>query len=128
VIPFSLTQSALNAGTTSPFSLLLRSAILAVVPVQEDAGAVASVQLLVSSPAGPVKTQIVETLPPGSKVLWTSVAGSFRNGALAFDLTAGPEPQKIICLFQPPNPASVKTSTEVFSECDGKPVSQGKVE
>ena len=128
VIPFSLTQSALNAGTTSPFSLLLRSAILATVPGQEDAGSVASVQLLVSSPTGPVKTQIIETLPRGSKVLWTSVPGSFRNGALTFELTAEPEAQRIICLFQPADPAAVKTAGEVFSECDGKLVSQGKTE
>jgi hypothetical protein len=128
VIPFSLTQSALNAGTTSPFSLLLRSAVLAVVPVQEDAGNVASVQLLVSSPSGPVRTQVIETLPRGAKVLWTSIAGPLRNGALTFELTAGPEPVRIIYLFQPSNAAEVRTSTEVFSECDGKFVSQGKVE
>lgn len=128
VIPFSLTQSALSAGTTSPFSLLLRSAIFAVVPAREDAAGVASVQLQVSSPTGPVKTQIIETLPRGAKILWTSMAGSFRNGALAFELTAGPEPQRIICLFQPADPAAVKTDSEVFSECDGKLVSQGKVE
>ncbi len=128
VIPFSLTQSALNAGTTSPFSLLLRSAVLAVVPGQEGADNVASVQLLVSSPTGPVKTQIVETLPRGAKVLWTSIAGSFKNGALTFELIAGPEPQRIIYLFQPANPAAVKTAAEVFSECDGKFVSQGKAE
>lgn len=128
VIPFSLVQSALNAGTTSPFSLLFRSAVLAVVPGQEDAGSVVSGQLLISSPAGPVKTQIVETLPRGAKVLWTSTAGSFTNDALTFELTAGPEQQRIIYLFQPADPAMVKTTTEVFSECDGKFVSQGKME
>ena len=128
VIPFSLTQSALNAGTTSPFGLLLRSAILAVVPGQETAGAVASVQLLVSSPSGPVRTQIVETLPRGSKVVWTSITGPFKNDTLTFDLTAGPEPQKIIYLFQPARPAAAATSSEVFSECKGRLVSQGKVE
>lgn len=128
VIPFSLTQSALNAGTTSPFSLLLRSAILATVPVQDDGGIVASVQLQVSSPTGPVKTRIIETLPRGAKVLWTSMAGSFKNGALTFELTAGPEPQRIVYLFQPANPAAVQTAAEVLSECDGAFVSQGKVE
>lgn len=128
VIPFSLTQSALSAGTTSPFSLLLRSAIFAVVPAREDAAGVASVQLLVSSPTGPVRTRIIETLPRGAKVLWTSIAGSFRDGALAFELTADAEPQRIICLFQPADPAMVRTASEVFSECDGKLVSQGKME
>ena len=128
VIPFSLTQSALSAGTTSPFSLLLRSAIQTVVPAQEDAVNVASMQLIVSSPTGPVKAKIIETLPPGARVLWTSMPGSFRNGILTFELTAEPEPQMIICLFQPANPATVKTAYEVFSECDGKLVSQGKVE
>ena len=128
MIPFSLTQSALNAGTTSPFSLLLRSAVLAAVPAQEDAGAVASVQLLVSSPAGPETTRVIETLPAGARVLWTSIAGPFKNNSLTFDLTAGPDPQKIVYLFQPADPAAVKTSTEVFTECDGKLVSQGKME
>ncbi|MEK6744146.1 MAG: CARDB domain-containing protein [Nitrospirota bacterium] len=128
VIPFSLTQSALSAGTTSPFSLLLRSAVLAVAPAQEAAGSVASVQLLVSSPSGPVRAQIIETLPRGAKVLWTNIAGASSNGALTFELTAGPEPQRIVCLFQPADPAAVKTASEVFSECDGKLVSQGKVE
>jgi hypothetical protein len=128
VIPFSLTQSALTAGTTSPYSVLLRSAVLAVVPAQEVAGSVASAQLLVSSPTGPVKAKIIETLPPGAKVLWTSIKGSFRNGALTFELTAKPEPQTIVRLFQPANPGAAATAFEVFSECDGRFVSQGKVE
>ena len=128
VIPFSLTQSALTAGTTSPFSLLLRSAILAVVPMQEDAVNVASAQLMVSSPTGPVKAKIIETLPRGAKVLWTSIPGSFRNGALTFELTAEPEPQRIVWLFLPANQAAATTDSEVFSECNGKLVNQGKVE
>jgi hypothetical protein len=128
VIPFSLTQSALNAGTTSPFSLLLRSAILATVPGQDDEGTVAALQLLVSSPTGPIKAQIIEKLPPGAKVLWTSIAGSFKNDALTFELTAEPEPQRIICLFQPANATVVNTAIGVYSECNGKFVIQGKVE
>jgi len=128
VIPFSLTQSAQNAGTSSPFSLLLRSAVLAVAPGKENAGTVASVQLLVTSPTGPVKTKVVETLPQGAKLIWTNSAGPFRNGTLTFELTAGPEPQTILYLFRPMNPADVKTTTEVYSECDGKFQSQGKTE
>ncbi len=128
VMPFSLTQSALNAGTTTLYSLLVRSAVFAAAPEREEPGSLAPVQFLVSSPSGPVKTRIVETLPPGSQVVWTSIPHTVKEGTLTFEIMADNEPQKVLYLFQPAVTGAGKVSTEVLTECDGKFVSQGKVE
>jgi hypothetical protein len=129
VMPFSLVQSALNAGTTDLFSLLLRSSVLTVAPEHEAPGSIAAMQLLVSAPSGSQeKTRIVETLPPGAKVFWTNIPSSSKDGTLTFELTAESEPKKVLYLFQPAEAGGTRTSTEVFMECDGKFVSQGKVE
>ena len=126
VTPFSPIHSALNTGASAPYGLLLRSAIRAVMP-EQDGRAIATVQLQIDAPAGPVKARIVETLPPGAKVLWMSEAGKEQRGTLSFDMTAQPEPRTILYLFRPDS-TDGRTETEVFSECRGKLISQGKVE
>lgn len=129
VMPFSLVKSALNAGTTDLYSLVLRSSVLTVAPEPEAPGSIASMQLLVSATSGgQERTRITETLPPGAKVLWTSIPPSAKDGTLTFELTAEDEPKKVLYLFQPAEPGGTKTSSEVFMECGGKFVSQGKVE
>ncbi len=129
VMPFSLIKSALNAGSTDLYSLVLRSSVLTVTPEPEAPGSSAAIQLLVSATSGgQEKTRIIETLPPGAKVLWTSIPPSTKDGTLTFELTAEGEAKKVLYLFQPAEPGRTKTSSEVFMECGGKFVSQGKVE
>ena len=127
-MPFSLAQSALNTGTTTLYSLLLRSAVLAVVPEHEERGTIFPVQLTVSSPTGPVKARILETLPPGAKVVWTSVKSTIRQNTLTFEMTADTEPQKVLYLIERGDAAGAGTATEVISECDGRFVSQGQMQ
>jgi hypothetical protein len=128
VMPFSMVQSALNAGTMDPYSLLLRSSVLTASP-EREAGSIASMQILVSSTiAGQETTRITETLPQGAKVLWTSIPPSTKDGPLTFELITEREAKKVLYLFQPAEPGGTKTSTEVFMECGGTFVSQGKVE
>jgi len=129
VMPFPLVQSALNTGMTDLYSLLLRSSVLAAAPESEGPGGIASVQLLVSAISeNREKARVVETLPAGAKVVWTSIPHAAKDGALFFELTADREPAKILYVFQPSAPGATKTSTEVFTECGGTFVSQGKVE
>ena len=129
VMPFPLTRSAMTAGMTDLYSLLLRSSVLAAVPDHDAPESVASMQLMVSSNSGgQEKARVVETLPAGAKVVWTSIPHSLKNNALIFELTAEREPAKILYLFQQAGPGAAKTSTEVFTECGGRSVSQGTVE
>lgn len=126
VAPFSPTRSALNAGSSVPYGLLLRSAVRAVMPEQEAPGA-SAVQLRTTSRRGPTRARIVETLPPGAEVLWMSVDGRKGKDSLTFEITADQEPKMIFYLFRAPG-TDHRTATEVFSECSGNMVSQGKVE
>jgi hypothetical protein len=129
VMPFSMVQSVLNAGTPDPYSLLLRSSVLTAAPEREATGSIASMQLLVSSTIGrQEKTRITETLPQGAKALWTSIPPATKDGTLTFELIAEREAKKVLYLFQSAEPGGTKTSTEVFMECGGAFVSQGKVE
>jgi hypothetical protein len=129
LLPFSLTRSAQNAGTTELYSLLLRSSVLTAAPENEAPGSIASMQLLVSAySAGEEKARIIETLPPGAKLVWTSIPCTVKDGALVFELTVEREAKKVLYLFQPAETGGAKTSTEVFTECGGKFVSQGKIE
>ncbi|MHB8846139.1 MAG: CARDB domain-containing protein [Nitrospirota bacterium] len=128
VMPFSLTRSALQAGTTNLYSLLVRSAAAAATPEQEGSDDLASLQLSVSSPSGPVKTEVRLALPPGAQILWTSDPHTLKNGSLTFALTAESEARSILSLFRGVDPAKAKIAAEVFTECGGKMVSQGKVE
>ncbi len=128
LVPFPITRSALDAGMTSLYSLFLRSAVLAAEPRREGGTGVASSQLLVSSPTGPVSARIAEILPPGAKVLWTSIPAESKNGMITFELTADREPVRIMTLYEPVGRGEAKTTIEVFSECEGRFVSQGKTE
>jgi hypothetical protein len=126
VAPFSPVHSALDAGSSVPYGLLIRSAVSAVLPGQEGPDA-SAVQLRFSSPSGPVKARIIETLPAGGEVLWMSAEGKKDKGTLTFETTAGKEPDTITYLFRAPG-TDRRSTTEVFFECGGKFVSQGKIE
>jgi hypothetical protein len=127
VIPFSLTRSALHTGTSSMYALLLRSAVQAVAPERGEEGDVGTMQLIVSSPAGPVKARIVETLPVNATMIWTSETGAGRNSSETFDITAVPEPRTVLYLYRLRG-SDRQTLSEIFYECGGNLIRQGTVE
>lgn len=128
VIPFSLVRSSLDAGTSTVYSLLLRSLVLSLSPAQEEGGTISTVRLMVSSPAGPAKTRIIQPLPPGVKVLWANQKRRDEQNTATFDLTAEETPQTVLYLLQSDGPESRRVAAEIQFECDGKFVSQGKIE
>lgn len=128
VMPFSFTRSALDTGSTSLYSLLLRTAVLNVSPGNDEQTGISSMELLVSAPSGPVKARIVETLPQGTRVFWASAEGTIKNNTILFDLTADDEPQKLQYWYKPPAGNKTPAFTEIFYECNGKLVRQGKIE
>jgi len=132
VMPFSFTRSALDTGSTLLYSLLLRAAVLAAEPENDEQTdvslGISSVELLVSAPSGPVRAHVVETLPPGTRVIWTNTEGTVKNNVILYDLNADNEPQKLLYVCQPPAGNKTPAVTEVFYECNEKLVSQGKIE
>lgn len=127
-MPFSFTRSALDSGSTSLYSLLLRSATLSAAPERDDQTGISSIELLVSAPSGPVGARVVETLPPGTRVIWTNAEGTVKNNTVIHDLIADTEPQRLQYLYQLPTWSRTPAVSEVFYECREKLVSQGKIE
>lgn len=128
VMPFSLTRSALDAGTTSLYSLLLRAVVQGAASENDEQTGLSSIELLVSAPSGPVRARVGETLPQGTRVLWTSAGGTVKDNAILYDLIADKEPQRLLYLCRPPAGNKTPAFTEVFYECNEKFVSQGKME
>lgn len=128
VAPFPIIQSTLSTGISIPYSLLLRAGISVITPEKEQGGpAVAAVQLRVSSRTGPVKTRIIEALPPDAKVVWTSDPGTAESGSYIIETTADREARSILYLYRTNAPAPAAAG-EVFYECRGRFVSQGASE
>jgi hypothetical protein len=128
VMPFSLIRSSLDAGTTSLYSLLLRAAVHNAAPENDELTGVSSIELLVSAPSGPVRTRVVETLPAGTRVIWTNAEGTVKNNTILYDLIADKEPQRLLYVYQPPAGSKTPIFSEVFFECNENLVSQGKIE
>lgn len=128
VIPFSLSRTAIDVGTSSLYSILVRVAIASATPKTEEHSEIASTALMVSSLAGPTFTRVVETLPPGTQVLWTSSSGSVKNNVITYELVADKYPQKLLYLSRPPAGKARPVVREIFYECDEAYVSQGTME
>jgi hypothetical protein len=128
VMPFSFTRSALDTGSTSLYSLLLRTAVRIATPENDEQTGESSIELLVSAPSGPIKARIVETLPPGSKVIWMNGEDTVMNNAIIYDLTLDKEPQKLLYVYRIPAGSKTPAFTEVYYECNEKVVDQGRVE
>jgi len=126
VLPFSLSRSAFDAGTSSLFSLLLRKSALAAMPEVEESGGAG--QIVAVSAGGAVKTKIKEVLPTGAKVLWAGADGAVSGNTITYEFTADKEPKKLLYLYQAAGQDKTGTATEVFYDCGGVFLSQGKVE
>ncbi len=128
VMPFSLTRSALDTAATSFYTLLFRSAVLGAGSRNEDASDIGTEELAAASSGGPVKTRIVVTLPLGSTIIWTAGGGAVNGSVITFDLIADRIAQKLAYIYQPRLRGSDHIITEVFYECSGNMVRQGKLE
>jgi len=128
VFPVSLIRSALAAGTSGPYSLLLKSMILSAAPEQEEGASVSMGQITFTSPTGPVKTRIFVPLSEGAQLRWSSHKNSVKNGTAMFELTADETSQRITYLVQTAKPEVGKRPIDVQYECEGAFLSQGKME
>jgi hypothetical protein len=125
--PFSFVRSSRDAGTIPLNGLLLRNIVLHALPKNDPVDR-PSRELVLFSSTGPVRAKIVETLPTGAKLLWQNQKARFENNALTLDLTVDREQQVLQYLFAPNSSGKDQPATEVFYECNGKFVSQGKLE
>lgn len=119
VMPFSIFQSAIDSGTILSYGLLLRAASLYAAPRYEDPQAAFSNGFTISSLEGPVKTRVVDTLPPDAKILWNPAAGVIKDNTIIFEFSADRTPRSYAYLYQSSD-KSARTDREVFYECGGK--------
>ena len=128
VMPFSLSRSAVDTSAPSLYSLLLRTAVRSVAPETDEQATVSAQELSVSADAGPVKARIVVTVPVGAKIVWANAAGAIRNNAVTYELTADQAAQKLLFLYQLPAGGGKQPVVELFYECGGNFMGQGKIE
>lgn len=126
-MPFPLILSSRESGSGNIYALLLRGAAGAVTPERDDQGGFAAGGVTLSSVAGTVKARVSVALPGQSRFVWTNRETGAGGDAAVFEVEAGPEPQKVLFL-RTPAAAAEKPVIEVFYECGGNYVSQGKVE
>jgi len=128
VMPFSLSRSAVDTGSTSLYSLLLRTAVESVAPKTGDQAGVSQQELTVSANNGPVRARIVVTVPEGSRNVWANAGGTVKNNVLSYELNADRKAQKLLFLYQAPAGGGKQPVVEVFYECGGNFLLQGNVE
>jgi hypothetical protein len=128
VMPFSLSRSAVDTGSTSLYSLLLRTAVGSVAPKTDDQADISMQELTVSANTGPVRARIVVTVPEGARNVWANANGAVKNNVVTYELTADQDAQKLLFLYQAPAGGGKQPVVEVFYECGGNFLVQGKVE
>jgi hypothetical protein len=128
LLPFSLVRSARDSGSSDIYSIVLRSVVHAAAPVREEPGGISARGFVLSSPAGPVKAKIAVSLPRQSLLIWTNREGVDQENTITYEMTLDAEPQTLLYLYQPPKGGQDGPVTEVFYECEGRYVSQGKIE
>ncbi len=125
-MPFSLTASAYRAGSSAPYSLLLRAAVLAVVSDKPGPGGPEAEGVTIASPSGqPVSTRVKVTVSPGSRVLWANAGGRIEGNTISFEVQANRIPRNLYYLYMPKAAGQTASSAEIFAEQDGKYLSQG---
>jgi hypothetical protein len=127
VLPLSVSRSAYEDGTAALYSLVLRKAGL-FAAADRDAEGLRSGAISVAAPGGAVASRVFETVPAGSKVLWSNLESTVSGSTITWQLTADREPRKLLYLYQPNATEQSGRSAEVFYECGGKYVSQGRME
>ncbi len=128
VMPLSLSRSAFYGGANALYSFVLKRSVLFTAPDNDESGGPAGGELMISSPAGAVAARVIETFPQGDRVLWANAGGTIKDNTVTYTVTADREPLKLLNLRLPSLPAEGRPGAEVFFECGGNFVSQGKVE
>lgn len=128
VMPFSIIRSAREAGITSVYSLLLRTAVRSAAQEVHEQGRVLGEEFTVTSSVEHLRTQLLVTLPQGARMLGVSPGGTLKDNTILFELTAEQFPQKLQYLYELPGGGSGRPAAELFYESDGKLVSGGMVE
>jgi hypothetical protein len=128
VMPFSIIRSAREAGITSVYSLLLRTAVRSAAQEVHEQGRVLGEELTVTSSVEHLRTQLLVTLPQGASLLGVSPGGTLKDNTILFELTAERFPQKLQYLYELPDGGSGRPAAELFYESDGKLVNGGKIE
>jgi hypothetical protein len=127
LMPLSLSRSAYQGGTPALYGMVLRRMVLSAAPNGDEPDGAVCGGFLVSSAQGPVKAVIKKTLAAGDRVLWTNADGVVKQNSLSYEMTAVKEPRSLLYLYQPSAVGS-GGEVEAFFECNGKLLSQGKVE
>lgn len=127
VMPLPVSHSAYEDGTSALYSLVLKKAGILLTP-EEDDGAVLSGALSLSSPGGPVSARVAEALPAGATALWSNLESKASGTTVTYRVQADRDPKRLLYVYQAPAGERRTGSAEVFFECDGRYISQGKVE
>jgi hypothetical protein len=127
VLPVSMSHSAYEDGTMSLFSLVVRKAGLFAAP-EENAGGLLSGGLSVAAEGGAVGSRVFETLPAGSKILWSNLESTVSGSTITWQVTADKEPRRLLYLYQPAPGEKRGPSAEVFHECGSTYLTQGRLE
>ena len=125
VMPFPLTHSAYRAGAGAPYSLLVRAAVLAIVPEKDEPGGPEAAGLSLASPSGPVRVRIRMTPPPGSQLLWAGAEGKLERNAVLYEIETDRQQRSLYYLYQSHIPGAETPSAEIFIEQNGAYRSQG---
>jgi hypothetical protein len=127
VLPLSVSHSAYEDGTSALYSLIVRKAGLFAAP-EADAGGLFSGVVSVAAQDGPVRSRVFETLPAGSKILWSNMESTVSGSTISWQFSADREPRRLLYLYKPNANEQGRRSAEVLYECGGKYVTQGRME
>lgn len=128
LLPFSLLRSSRDSGAAGVYSLLLQAAVRSAIPEREVPGDFSAAGFSLSAPEGTTKAKITLALPEGSQLVWANHEGTTQGDGATYDLTLDAEPKRIMFLYTAADVKKTKPVLEVFYECGGKWVSQGKAE
>ncbi len=127
VLPLSLSKSAYEDGTMALLSLVLRKAALFAAP-ETDSGSVRSGGLSLTSPGGQLNARVIQTLLPGTRLLWSNLSSSASGTAVTYTVKADRDPRKLLYLYEFSGEGPKAGPAEVFFECGDRYVSQGRTE
>lgn len=127
LMPFSPAGSAVKDGTHALYGLILRKAAFFAAPRTDEAGEIVAGALTVSSRDSPVDAKITETLPPGSKIFWTSGKGVVEGNSIFYEFQADKEPRRLLYLYRTGKAGQTPVMKTDFG-CKSGPESRRKAE
>lgn len=119
VLPFSIIRSALDTGALPLYGLMIGSFTDSVAPEHDDPHGPVTGGFVVSSPSGPVKTKVVDTLPKPSRIIWSDGQGTIKDDTITYEITADQTPRRVTYIYETED-RTRKVSRRVLYECNGK--------